>query len=39
MVDIWKSDGSNVYENAMIWAEEIKVVMNAPLANASGVVY
>jgi hypothetical protein len=39
MVDVWKSDGSNVYQNAMIWAESLTVVLNGPLANSSGVVY
>lgn len=39
MVDIYKSDGSDIYTNAMIWAHEIDIVLNGPLANLSGVVY
>lgn len=39
MIDIWKSDGSTIFQNSMVWAHEVKVVMNGPLANASGVAY
>lgn len=39
MVDVWKSDGTGIFSNAMIWAHEMDIVLNGPLANTSGVVY
>jgi hypothetical protein len=39
MIDIYKSDGSNVYQNSMIWAESYTIALNGPLANSSGVAY
>lgn len=39
MIDMWKSDGSDVYQNAMVWAQQTTIRLTAPLANVSGVVY
>lgn len=39
MTDVWKSDGSDIYVNAMVWAQSLELVLNGPLANASGTVY